>query len=165
MQLYSMNNGENRWRTAGRLYVYSSFNCIEKNKINTSFGNSPHVSKISPKCRKAFIIKKERFHDIPQTYRFCASLLSYFNISLVFFLYHIPRIWSLQDNILHLHSFFYKFFLLRQGRLRDASGTPQGRLPPWDLLLIHSHISWPRSGDCGGSRIRTMVHICIVEQV
>jgi hypothetical protein len=31
----------------------------------------------------------------------------------------------------------------------------QGRLPPWDLFLIHSHIFWPRSGDYGRSRIRT----------
>jgi hypothetical protein len=40
--------------------------------------------------------------------------------------------------------FLIIFFLLRQGRL-----------PPWDLFLMRSHISWPRSGDCEGSRNRT----------
>jgi hypothetical protein len=42
---------------------------------------------------------------------------------------------------------FFNCFLLKQRRLNY-----------WDFdwfSMIHSHISWPRSGDCEGSRIRT----------
>jgi hypothetical protein len=48
-------------------------------------------------------------------------------------------------HILHaFFSFFSLFFLLQKGRL-----------PTWDLFLIHSLLSWSRSGDCEGCRIRS----------
>jgi hypothetical protein len=52
-----------------------------------------------------------------------------------------PALLTLKNN-------FYFYFLFVVYSSRDASHAEI-------CFMIHSHISWPRSGDCGGSRIRT----------